>query len=109
MLEETSLQLMRTSSNDIRRGNMGTHRPNKEQVSSRNSKDGKEIGKGNHGQLTPDESDAKQMQFDPSLVTGQPLFSIFNSHYMHFANNEMFIAMSTFMLPPATEVEFNPI
>ena len=34
MLDETSLQLMRTSSNDIRRGNMGTHHPSKEQVGS---------------------------------------------------------------------------
>ena len=42
MLELTSLQLMRTSSNDIRRGNMGTHRPSKEQASSRTNKDGKE-------------------------------------------------------------------
>jgi len=44
MLEETSLQLMHTSSNDIRRGDMGTQ-PNKEQGSSRTSKDGKEYGK----------------------------------------------------------------
>jgi len=31
MLDETSLQFMHTSSNDITRGNMGTHQPNKEQ------------------------------------------------------------------------------
>ena len=41
MLEETSLQLMRTSSNDIRCGYMGTHHPCKEQASSRTNKDGK--------------------------------------------------------------------
>ncbi len=41
MLEEISLQLMRTSSNDIRHGNIGTHQPRKEQASSRTSKDGK--------------------------------------------------------------------
>ena len=45
MLEETSLQLMRTSSNDIRRGNMGAHHPSKEQASSRTNKDGKEYVK----------------------------------------------------------------
>ena len=45
MLEETSLQLMRTSSNDIRRGNMGTHHPSKEQASSRTNKDEKEYVK----------------------------------------------------------------
>ncbi len=45
MLEETSLQLMRTSSNDIRRGNMGTHHPSKEQASSHTNKDGKEYAK----------------------------------------------------------------
>ena len=33
---------MRTSSNDIRRGNMGTH-PSKEQDSSRTNKDGKSM------------------------------------------------------------------
>ena len=42
MLEKTSLQLMRTSSNGIWRGNMGTHHPSKEQASSRTNKDGKE-------------------------------------------------------------------
>ncbi len=42
---ETSLQLMRTSSNDIRRGNMGTHHPSKEQASSRTNKDGKKYAK----------------------------------------------------------------
>ena len=42
MLEETGLQLMRTASNDIRRGNMGTRQPRKEQASSRTNKDGKE-------------------------------------------------------------------
>ena len=33
MLEDTSLKLVRTSSNDIRRGNMGTHHPSKEKAS----------------------------------------------------------------------------
>ena len=33
---------MRTSSNDIRRGNMDSHQLNKEQASSRSSRDGKE-------------------------------------------------------------------
>ena len=47
MLEETSLQLMRTSSNDIRRGNMGTRHPSKDQTSSRTNKYGKEYAK-NH-------------------------------------------------------------
>ena len=47
MLEETSLQLMRTSNNDTRRGNMGTHQPSKEQASSRTNIDGKEYVK-NH-------------------------------------------------------------
>ena len=42
MREETSLQLMRIFSNDIRRGNMDTHHPCKEQASSRINKDGKE-------------------------------------------------------------------
>ena len=42
MLDETGLELMRTSSNDIRRGNMGTHHPSKEQASSRTNKVGKE-------------------------------------------------------------------
>ena len=45
MLEETILQLMRTSSNDIRHGNMGTHHPSKEQASRRTQKDGKECVK----------------------------------------------------------------
>ncbi|KAK2189674.1 hypothetical protein NP493_100g07014 [Ridgeia piscesae] len=36
---------MRTSSNDIRRGNMGTHHPSKEQASSRTNKDGQEYVK----------------------------------------------------------------
>ncbi|KAK2163827.1 hypothetical protein NP493_1448g00020 [Ridgeia piscesae] len=34
LLEETSLQLMRISINDIRRGNMGTHHPCNAQASS---------------------------------------------------------------------------
>ena len=34
-LKSQHLQLMRTSSNDIRRGNMGTHHPCKKQASSR--------------------------------------------------------------------------
>ena len=38
MLEETSLQLMRTSSKDIHRGNMGTYPPCKEQASSHKTK-----------------------------------------------------------------------
>ena len=33
---------MRTSSNDIRRGIMGTHHPSKEQAHNRTDKDGKE-------------------------------------------------------------------
>ena len=45
MLEETSLHLMRTSSNAIWCGYMGTHHPSKEQASSRTSKDGKEYVK----------------------------------------------------------------
>jgi len=45
MLEDTSLQLKRTSSNDIWRGNMGTHHPSKEQATSRTNKDGKEYVK----------------------------------------------------------------
>ena len=45
MLEETILQLVRTSSNDIRRGNMGIHHPSKEQASSHTNKDGKEYVK----------------------------------------------------------------
>ena len=35
MFEQTSLQLMRTSINDIRRGNMDTHQPNKEQAQTK--------------------------------------------------------------------------
>ena len=42
MREETNLHLMRTSSNDIRHENMGTHHPSKEQASSRKNNDGKE-------------------------------------------------------------------
>ena len=38
---ETSVKLMRTSSNDIRRGNMGTHHPSKDRGSSYANKDGK--------------------------------------------------------------------
>ena len=34
-MQRTSLLLMRSSSNDIQRGNMGTHQPSKEQASSR--------------------------------------------------------------------------
>ena len=45
MLEETSLQLMRTSSNNIRRGHMSTHHPSKDQASSRTYKYGKEYVK----------------------------------------------------------------
>ncbi|KAK2183656.1 hypothetical protein NP493_301g03000 [Ridgeia piscesae] len=45
MLEETSLQLMPTSSKSIRRGNMVTPHPSKEQASSRTNKDGKEYVK----------------------------------------------------------------
>ena len=45
MLEEISLQLMRTSSNAIRRGNIGTHHSSKEQASSHANKDGKEYAK----------------------------------------------------------------
>jgi len=45
MFEETSLQVMRTSSNDIWRGNKGSHQPSKEQVRSRTNKDGKEYVK----------------------------------------------------------------
>ena len=41
VLEETSLQLMPISSSDIKRGNMGTHQPSKEQASSNTNKDGK--------------------------------------------------------------------
>ena len=36
---------MRTSSNDIRRGNVCTHQPSKEQASSCTNKDGKEYVK----------------------------------------------------------------
>ena len=39
---------MRTSSNDIRRGNMGIHQPGKEQASSRTNKDGKKYVKHTH-------------------------------------------------------------
>ena len=42
MLEEINLHLMLTSSNDLRRENMGTHHPSKEQGSSRKNKNGKE-------------------------------------------------------------------
>ena len=42
MLEETNLQLMCTSSNDVRHRNMGTHHPSKEEASSSTNKDGKE-------------------------------------------------------------------
>ena len=46
MLEETSLQLMRTSSIDLRReNNMGIHNPSKEQASSNTNKDRKEYAK----------------------------------------------------------------
>ena len=45
MFQETSLQFMRTFSNDIGRGNMGTHYPSKEQASSRTNTDGKEYVK----------------------------------------------------------------
>ena len=38
-------EVMRTSSNDIRRGNVGTHHPSKEQASSRTNKHGKEYVK----------------------------------------------------------------
>ena len=38
MPEETSLQLKRNSSNDIRRAHMGIHDPSKEQASSRTKK-----------------------------------------------------------------------
>ena len=37
--------IVRTSSNDIRRGNMGIHHPSKEQASSRTNKDGKKYVK----------------------------------------------------------------
>ena len=42
MLEKTSLQLVHTSSNDIRRRNMGTHQASKERPSSCTKKDGKD-------------------------------------------------------------------
>ena len=45
MLEETSLHLMRTSSNDTRRGNMSIYHPSKEQAGSCTNKDGKEYVK----------------------------------------------------------------
>ena len=38
MIEETSLQLMRTSSNDIRRGNMGTHHQAKNKLTAAQTK-----------------------------------------------------------------------
>ena len=41
MHEETSLQLMRISINDIRRVNIDTHQPSKEQANGRIKKDGK--------------------------------------------------------------------
>ena len=44
-LKKTNLQLMRNSSNDIRRGNMGTHHTCKEQYSIRTNKYGKEYVK----------------------------------------------------------------
>ena len=44
-LEEASLQFMRSSSNGIRRGNMGTHHPSKEQAGNRTNRDGKEYVK----------------------------------------------------------------
>ena len=40
-----NFESMCTSSNDIRRRNMGTHHPSKEQASSRTNKDGKEYVK----------------------------------------------------------------
>ena len=40
VLEETSLQLVHTSSNDIRNVNKGNHQPSKEQASSCVNKDG---------------------------------------------------------------------
>ena len=40
MLEETNLQLMYTSGHDIRRGNMGSRHPSKEQASGRTNNDG---------------------------------------------------------------------
>ena len=45
MLGATCLQLMGTSSNDIRRGNIETHHPSKEQASNRTNKDRKEYVK----------------------------------------------------------------
>jgi len=44
-IEQTSLQLMRTSSNGIWCGHMDIHQPTKEQVSSRTHDDGKEYGR----------------------------------------------------------------
>ena len=38
MLEETNLQLMHTSSNDIRRGHIGSHYPCKEQIAATQTK-----------------------------------------------------------------------
>ena len=45
MLEEKILKLIRTSSNDIRLGNMCTHHPSKEQASNSKTTDGKEYVK----------------------------------------------------------------
>ena len=45
LLEETSQQLVSSSSNDKRRGNMDTHHPSREQASSRTNKDGKDYVK----------------------------------------------------------------
>ena len=45
LLEEISIQLMRTSSNDIRRGNMGTRQSSKDQASNRTNKYGNEYAK----------------------------------------------------------------
>ena len=47
VLEDTGLQLMHTSSNDIRRGNIGTHHPCKEQASCCTSTNGKKYVKRN--------------------------------------------------------------
>ena len=50
----------------------------------KNERKKKDNGKGNHGQPTPDDTDTRKIilkrQFDPSLVTGLPLFVILNSH-----------------------------
>ena len=45
VIEETNLKLVHFFGNDIRRGNMDTHNPCKEQASSRTNKDGKEYFK----------------------------------------------------------------